>query len=618
MLADKLSVSWLDRFLIGIAPDWGMRRVRARVSAQLMARHFEAAQGGRRTAGWQRTSTDANAANRPALMALRELSRDLRRNNGWARSGIETIVNNTVGWGIKPRPAGPRGRGKAALAIWNAWADTPACDFDGRMNFYGLQRLAMETIAEAGEVLIVRQPAAAVDGLPIPMRLQVLEPDYLDIHRNGLPAPGGGKIIDGVEFDEQGRRVAYWLFTSHPGSQRMMTTRFESVRTPADRVLHIYRVDRAGQVRGVPWLASAVTRIKDLDDFEDAELMQQKVAACFGAFVTEVDGAGTALGVAATDADGQDLDQLEPGHIAYLPPGKSISFATPPTVQDSAFTVRALRRIAVSLGVTYEDLTGDYSQVNFSSARMARLAHWANVHVWREHMLIPLLCGGVWKWSMDLLAELEGWPAAPAAQWSAPPMPILEPDKEGLAYQRLVRIGAMTWPQMVRELGEDPVAQLDEIERSNEEFDKRGIVLDIDARKMTVAGQLQLAAGPAAPGQPPKAAKPKPPTDDPAADDAADVAVADPAEEPPPPAPPPPKNPEPSLSPEEPAKKKQSDETTSSKVFAYHQPFMKVKEIREGIGLAGDIEDNDLFANEFVAKHSGPPADASGDKPKPT
>lgn len=491
-MTDQLRVSWWDRFLISLAPDWGLRRVRARATASLMERHFEAAQGGRRTSGWQRSSSDVNAASGPALTALRELSRDLRRNNGWAKRGIQAIVNNTVGWGIMPKPSGrSRARSANALELWNAWASTTACDFDGRLNFYGLQRLAMETIAESGEVVILRQPAASVDGLPIPMRLHVLEPDYIDTNRNGLVA-GGGPIIDGIEFDTQGRRVAYWLYSSHPGApgvQRLMATRFESVRVPADRVLHIYRVDRPGQVRGVPWLASAITRLKDLDDFEDAELMQQKVAACFGAFVTDMDGAGTAISK-QDDAD-EELEHLEPGHIAYLPPGKQVTFAQPPAVQDSSFSERGLRRIAVSIGVTYEDLTGDYSKVNFSSARLARMAHWANVNEWRWHMLIPQLCDGVWSWAMQLAVGMEDWPAAPAAQWAAPPMPILEPDKEGLAYQRLVRIGAMTWPQMVRELGEDPATQLDEIKQFNDDLDERGIVLDIDPRRTTAGGQQQ-------------------------------------------------------------------------------------------------------------------------------
>lgn len=489
----ELRVTWWDRFLIGIAPIWGQRRIEARARVQFLARHYEAAQGTRRTYGWHRSSSDANTAAVAALASLRELSRDMRRNNGWARRGFEVIANNTVSWGIMPRSRPNRSiaRNKAATEMWNDWADTTACDFDGRLNFYGLQRLVMETIAESGEVLIVKQPG---DDLSIPMRLQILEPDYLDTSKHGLATPDGGSIIGGVEFDKRGRRVAYWMFSSHPGAMGILTSRFESTRVPADRVLHVYRVERPGQVRGVPWLASAITRLKDLDDFEDAELMQQKVAACFGAFVTDMDGTSSPAG--KPDDDDDELEHLEPGHVSYLKPGEQITFAQPPRAQDSAFSTRVLRRIAVSLGVPYEELTGDYSQVNFSSARMARLAHWQNVHVWREHMLIPQLCAGVWRWAMEIATGMEGWPRVPVAAWSAPPMPILEPDKEGLAYQRLVRAGAMTWPQMVRELGYDPTEQLDEIEAFNKEIDDRGIVLDVDPRRTTAGGQQQqLAAG---------------------------------------------------------------------------------------------------------------------------
>lgn len=489
--ANRLHLSWWDRFLISLAPDYGVRRVRARAQAQHMARSFEAAQGGRRTSGWPRSSSDANVANRPALIALRELSRDLRRNNGWAKRGVEVIVNNAVSWGIMPKAGGrSRVRSTVALELWNAWANSTGCDFDGVLNFYGLQRLVMETIVESGEALVLRQPAKMSDGLSFPFRLQVLEPDYLDATRN-VALTSGGKIIDGVEFDQRGRRVAYWLYNEHPGSLRM-GNRFESVRTPAERVLHIYRVERAGQVRGVPWLSAAITRLKDLDDFEDAELVQQKVAACFGAFVTEEAPEDNPLG--APDEEDDELEHLEPGHVAYLAPGEDVKFAQPPRAQDGAFSERVLRRIAVSLGVTYEDLTADFSNVNFSSARMARLGHWANVHVWREHMLIPQLCEPVWRWAMEQARELKGWTDTPAAQWAAPPMPVLEPDREGLAYLRLVRIGAMTWQQMVRELGYDPTDQLDEIESFNKELDKRDIVLDIDPRRTTAGGQQQQLA----------------------------------------------------------------------------------------------------------------------------
>src|SRR5690606_19294336 len=138
-----------------------------------------------------------------------------------------------------------------------------------------------------------------------------------------------------------GRRVAYWLYSHHPGAARTAKASFESRRVPAERVLHVYRLDRPGQVRGVPWLASAIARLKDLDDFEDAELMQQKVAACSGAFVTDVDGNSTPIGKQVPNDD--KLEKIEPGHIAYLPPGREIKFAQPPSVQDRSFSERALR-----------------------------------------------------------------------------------------------------------------------------------------------------------------------------------------------------------------------------------------------------------------------------------
>lgn len=498
-MTNDLRVSWWDRLLMGFAPDWGLRRVRARVSAQMMARHFEAAQGGRRTTNWNRSASDANVANTPALAVLRELSRDLRRNNGWVKRGVQAVVNNTVGWGILPKPSDrSRVRSTQALSIWNDWASSTACDYDGQLDFYGLQRLAMECIVESGEVLIVKQPAATKDGLSIPMRIQVLEPDYLDHTRNGVlgPGPNAGPIFNGVEFDRFGRRVAYWLFTAHPGGMRLMSTKFYSERIPADRVLHVYRVDRPGQIRGVPWMASAITRLKDFDDFEDAELMQQKIAACFGAFVTDPGDGVTGIappspGQPTTDLNGDPIDAFEPGHIAYLPPGKQISFATPPPAQDSGFSVRQLRRFAASLGVPYEVVSNDYSQVNYSSARMARVELKANVHEWRWHMLIPGMCNAVWCWGMELTAALEGWPGIPRAEWAPPPMTILEPDKEATAYQKLVRIGAMSWPQMIRELGEDPATQLKEIAEYNALMDAAGIALDSDPRRMTASGGVQ-------------------------------------------------------------------------------------------------------------------------------
>jgi lambda family phage portal protein len=479
----ETNLNLLDRFALAVSPSWGQNRIRARMIANTL-RHYEAAAPGRRTANWARGGTDANAAAGPALATLRALARDLTRNNAWARNGLRTITGNVVGWGITAKSTN-----REAIALWKQWAESKECDSEGRNDIYGLEVLALRAIVESGEVLVRRRWRRASDGLSIPMQLQVLEPDFLDTTKDGMYGVAGGPIVQGVEFDMLGRRVAYWLFDQHPGAARFGMD-FTSKRVSADDVIHVFLSERVGQVRGVSWLAPAIVNLRDFDEFEDASLMRQKIAACFAAFVTDIDGAGPGIGDVDTSST-PIVETLEPGLVSYLKPGQNVAFASPPAPQDSGFSAQTLRRIAAAIGVTYEDLTGDYSQVNFSSARMSRIAHWKNVHDWRWNMLIPQFCEGVWDWAMEV-AEIAGQVSGPAkAEWTPPPMPMLEPDREGLALQRLVRTGAMTPDEMVRERGFDPETHWKEYANAMAKLDKLGIVLDCDARKTNQSGQVQ-------------------------------------------------------------------------------------------------------------------------------
>lgn len=494
-----MRLNWLDKMLLAIAPGYGLRRVQARARAQILSRGYDAIGTSRRTAGWHRTAGDVNATNLPALAKMREIARDLRRNNGWARRAIEVIANNTVGWGIEAKAVGARDDINAqALALWNAWATDPRADYDGRLPFVGgIQGLVMETVVESGEALVLRSVARSSDGLAIPTRIRVLEPDYLDTYKDGVIGPGGGPIIQGIELDGEGRRVAYWLYPEHPGASgvaavRSRMVRSASVRVPAEDVIHVYEVLRPGQMRGITRLAAAITRLHDFDDYSDAVLMQQKIAACFGAFVQDIDGVATG----EQDEDDETLESLEPGHIAYLPPGKTVSFATPPSTADHGSYSKTVEHfIAASIGITYEDMTGDYSQVNFSSARMSRIAHWQNVERWRWRMLIPQLCNGVWRWAMEDAAALYSWREIPRAEWAPPPMPMIEPDKEGRANRDLIRSGTRTLYQIIREQGEDPEAHLAEMAAANARLDELNIWLDSDPRRVSAAGLTQERSG---------------------------------------------------------------------------------------------------------------------------
>jgi lambda family phage portal protein len=492
----KLELSFLDRIVGLVSPERQLRRLRARVIADVALRHYEGASSGRRTQNWNRTGGDANTVFRGATLArLRETARDLVRNNPYAESALTTIGDHAVGDGIVAKP---KRKHDVAFELWKQWAETTACDADGRCDFYGLQKLVMTTVAEAGEVLVRRRLRRPEDGYPIPLQVQLLEPDYLDTSKTYLIAGGtGGRVVQGVEFDALGRRAAYWLYSSHPGDSIKVTgTLFSpSKRVPASEVLHVFKGKRAGQVRAASWFAPVILRMKDLDEFEDATLMKQKVAACLSVLTTDVDGSNAPLGTGAVDeasATGEPIDMLGPASIINLPPGRSVEVVQPPTVREyGEYCGVNLRAIATGIGVAYEDLTGDYTDLPFSAARMSRLRHWSRVTDWRWRMLIPQFCDPVWGWAMEtaVLAGLVKDP--PAAVWTAPPLPMIEPDKEGLAVQRNVRTGIQTLPEAIRERGYDPDEVLAEIAEFNAKLDSLGIILDSDPRKMSQVGQFQ-------------------------------------------------------------------------------------------------------------------------------
>ena len=115
-------MNWIDKAISYVSPEAGLKRIRARVATQQL-RHYEAAASGRRTQGWNRSSGDANSAMASAITRLRDVARDLVRNNPHAESGVDTIADHVVGWGIVGKPK----KANAKVAdVWNEWAGTTA------------------------------------------------------------------------------------------------------------------------------------------------------------------------------------------------------------------------------------------------------------------------------------------------------------------------------------------------------------------------------------------------------------------------------------------------------------------------------------------------------------
>lgn len=483
-----LRATWVDRITRTVAPRWTLERMRSRMAVEMLHRHYEGAATGRRTQGWNRGGTDANASTGPFVGRLRDVARDLVRNNPYAESAITTIVDQTIGWGITAKPIGGTARLKAA---WDAWANTTACDADGRSDFAGLQKMVLRAVVQDGEVLVRRRWRLPEDGLPLPLQLQVLEADFLDTTKHGITLPGGNRIVYGVEFNSIGQRVAYWLFQEHPGNSGWLAA--GSVRVPAAGVLHVFKPTRPGAVRGASWYAPVLLRMKDYDEYEDATLMKQKIAACLAVITTDVDGKADPMG--EEDDGDASVDWLEPGMIRAVPPGQDVKVVEPPSVGDYAeYAEVSLRSQAAGLGVAYEDFTGNYAELSFSGAKMSQGSIWPHVEDRRWRMMVPQFCDPTWRWAMEAAEAMGLASSTPAAQWTAPPKPMIEPDKEGLAYQRLIRNRLISQSEAIRERGYDPDDLYAEMAEDDRKLDALGIVSDSDPRKMTQAGQTQQAA----------------------------------------------------------------------------------------------------------------------------
>lgn len=442
------------------------------------SRNFDGASKGKRLSRWKTQSTSANTESFLGIVTLRNRARDLRRNNPYARRGIEAITSNVVGDGILTQY---RGSGAAALeAQWALWAESTEIDFDGRNNIYGLQALVMDAVAESGEVLVRERYDSSKD---FPLQLQVLEADFLDTNRNETSTQTTNIIIQGIEFDKQGRRVAYYLFEQHPGSfdQQILGATVVSNRVPVSEVHHIYRMDRPGQARGITWLAPIVVRLKDLDDYEDAQLVRQKIAACFTAFIRDI-------GPDMTDADeecaDEDLgDRVEPGIIEHLPPGKTVEFGNPPEVQNyEGYVTKVLQSIAVGIGVTYEVLTNDYSNVNFSSGRMGWIELGRNIKAWRERIMNAHFLNPIAK-SFLRTAEVMGMPTSGITVVHVPPKrEMIDPTKEVAATKEAIRAGLTTLSDELMAQGKDPEEHLEQYQKDLELLDELGLKLESDPR----------------------------------------------------------------------------------------------------------------------------------------
>ena len=473
--------SRLNDLLAPLAPRLALKREVALAQRAVLRQqmsHYDGAGRTRRGSDFRKNRTDAVEALRADREPIAFIARDMLRNNPRAVRIRRQIVNQVVGAGIRPsvrfRPGVSEVEGDLALIkqLLNSHClASTDMDTEGKLTLFGVQGLALGSIVGDGEVLIRRRLRRSGDGYALPFQVQVLEADYLDRVVDG-ELSNGNYAIQGIEFDRIGRRVAYHLFPEHPGGRR--TIALASRRVAAENVIHAFRVDRPGQQRGVSWLGPVITKLHELDKYQDGQIKRQEIAALFAAVLsTEID---------AEEMEAQ-LSRLEPGAMLTIGNDEKIEFTDPPSVEGYEPFMRVTDRvIAAAMGLTYEGLTGDYSQVNYTSGRMGRMDVDPNILDWQRNLMVPQICVPLARWIAEAIEDVTGIPVESwDMAWTPPVRPVIDPTKDHKADEVAMRAGKKSRRQVIRESGHDPDEVEAEIQAERQFEEDNGLVFTSNA-----------------------------------------------------------------------------------------------------------------------------------------
>ncbi len=439
---------------------------------------------------------------------------DLARNDGWASGGVSRIVDAVIGgnWRLSSKPnaraLGISSDAAAELAdqieakhkVWAECVDF-SCDASEQMNWGGLLALGFRHRIWDGEAL------AKMEWIPrswaYSTAVNIIHPDRMSNPNN---APDAYWLRGGVELDRdaegrsRGMPVAYHFRGAHPGEAYFANINvwtWERVprRTEWGRpiVVHAFEKQAAGQFRGISPLAPILKKIRMLGRYDEAELQAAVLNAVLAAFVTSpFDGEQIAEAMSDTGAlsayqvQRAEWNDAHPvaikgASINFLAPGEKVELTNPnhPNSVFDAFERTVLRNIATAIGVSYEQLSMDWSQVNYSSARAALIEIWRGFYARKDFFASGFVQPIYSAWLEEAIDRgdvrlpkgapsfYEAKTAYCAAKWIGPGRGWVDPQKEALAAIARMEAGLSTWEDEAAEQGKDWMEMAVQIAREN-------------------------------------------------------------------------------------------------------------------------------------------------------
>lgn len=449
-------------------------------------RQFLAAAQSRLNADWPSANLSSDEALLRNLRALRGRSRWLADNNGYYLRFVSMNVNNIVG------PRGVRLEAKVLdkngnidkptnlmiEAGWKKWGKKGICSRREKWSRVDIERVVVATVVRDGEVFL-RKWYGADNGFGF--SLEIIDPMRVPVEYIKTLSPSS-QIINGIEYAD-GEVVAYWI------SPRGMRSDFEGAtlqRVDAKYIEHIYFPLWAEQKRGYPWLAAGMQRIHMLDRYENAEVVQARIAAEAGGYFTKSAAAEAGFSGTAGDED-QTIESIdsEAGNYRILPEGWNFQQFDPshPTTAFEAFSTKLLKGIASAGNIPYHSLANDLSDVNYSSARIGALEvrdNWQEKQNWLiEWFHEPIYDGwlrmgmssGALKLSFSDLWRFD------RVSWIPRSWAWVDPLKEAAAQSKRLEMRTTSISDICAEGGDDPDDVFDRIAKDIERAKEKNIDL---------------------------------------------------------------------------------------------------------------------------------------------
>jgi lambda family phage portal protein len=474
---------------------------------------------------WRPALREASTDVAMAYSAAAARAIDTVQNSGWIAGAVEQTIAREIGTGLRlsSRPdldvlkwTADQGQewSRKVERRWEGFANRPIdCDLSGRSTVGRLCAQALRAQFAYGEIVATLPYLKRSEfGGQYGTKVHVITPHRL-LHHYEQP-----KIFDGVTREpDTGFPLAYRISSPQDFSAGEVKWRDVPARDGFGRPQCIHVFDGfPGQIRGIPPITPVLRVVRQLDQLQDATLMQALIQAIFAATVkspapteqvlqafqdvadaeaAEKGGAvprtplEALIGVTADYYDGTDIDLGSHGKIAHLAPGDELTFHENKTPNEfyEAFTRILLREIARALGLTFEELTGDYAGATYSSVRMATASTWAIVLHRRATITAPFYQPIFECW---LEEEIEnGWldfpggvagfidyrAAACRAHWAGPAKPQADDLKFAKAIDVLYRLGTVSHEWICAEMGTDWEDVYEQLAREKAQRERLGL-----------------------------------------------------------------------------------------------------------------------------------------------